>query len=140
VSFHGSTYTSDLLAFQGVETSSRTRKGGSYAPLDQLTAEQAQVVQKFNAPPYVDARSAGSIPFVSFANQALAGGASFSPELLAGMTAQQVTAELSDPGSEIAKAVDGNANAITAVLCKLTAGKPANVCTAPAVTAFQGKI
>ncbi len=140
VSFHGSTYTSDVLTFQGVETSSRTRKGGSYTPLDELTAQQAQVLQKFNAPPYVDAKSAGSIPFIDFANQAIAGGASFSPQLLDGMTAQQVAAALSDPGSEVAKAVDGNANAITAVLCKLTDGKPANVCTSPAVTAFQGKI
>lgn len=140
VSFHGSTYTSDVLTFQGVETSSRTRKGGSYTPLDQLTAQQAQLVQKFNAPPYVDAKSAGSIPFIDFANQAIAGGASFSPQLLDGMTAEQVAAALDDPGSDIAKAVGGNANAITAVLCKLTGGKPANVCTTPAVTAFQGKI
>ncbi|WP_327009276.1 DUF929 domain-containing protein [Dactylosporangium sp. NBC_01737] len=140
VSFHGSTYTSDVLTFQGVETSSRTRKGGSYTPLDQLTPQQAQLVQKFNAPPYVDAKSAGSIPFIDFANQAIAGGASFSPQLLAGMTAQQVATALSDPGSPVAKAVNGNANAITAVLCKLTAGKPANVCTTPAVTAFQGKV
>ena len=140
VSFHGSTFTSDVLTFQGVETSSRTRKGGSYAPLDQLTPQQAQLVQKFNAPPYVDAKSAGAIPFMDYANQAVGAGASFSPDLLAGMTAEQVTAALSDPGSNVAKAVVGNANAITAVLCKVTAGKPANVCTTPAVTAFQGKV
>lgn len=140
VSFHGSSYSSDLLTFQGVETSGRTRQGGSYAPLDQLTPQQAKLVQQFNAPPYVDAKSAGAIPFVDFANQAVAAGASFSPELLAGMTAQQVTAALSDPDSEVAKAVLGNANAITTVLCKLTGDKPANVCTSPAATAFQGKI
>ncbi|MEV4508897.1 DUF929 family protein [Dactylosporangium sp. NPDC049525] len=140
VSFHGSTYTSDLLTFQGVETSSRTRKGGSYTPLDQLTPQQAQLVQKFNAPPYVDAKSAGAIPFIDFANQAVAAGSSFSPDLLAGMTAEQVTVALSDPGSDIAKAVVGNANAMTAVLCKITGGKPANVCATPAVTAFQGKV
>ncbi|MEU0557413.1 DUF929 family protein [Dactylosporangium sp. NPDC006015] len=140
VSFHGSTYTSDVLTFQGVETSGRTRKGGSYTPLDQLTPQQAQLVQKFNAPPYVDAKSAGSIPFVDYANQAITSGATFSPDLLAGMTAEQVTKALSDPGSEIAKAVNGNANAITAVLCKVTGGKPANVCTSQAVTAFQGKV
>ncbi|MET7426886.1 DUF929 family protein [Dactylosporangium sp. NPDC005555] len=140
VSFHGSSYTSDLLTFQGVETSSRTRKGSSYTPLDQLTPAQAQLVQKFNAPPYVDAKSAGSIPFVDFANQAITSGASFSPDLLAGMTAEQVAAALSDPGSEIGKAIGGNANAITAVLCKITGGKPANVCTTQAVTVFQGKV
>ena len=56
------------------------------------------------------------------------------------MTAQQVAAALSDSGSAVAKAVNGNANAITAVLCKLTGGKPANVCTTPAATAFQGKV
>lgn len=140
VSFHGSTYTSDVLTFQGVETSSRTRKGGSYPPLDKLTDQQAQLLRKFNAAPYVDAKSAGAIPFIDYANQAVGAGASFSPDLLAGRTAEQVAAALSDPGSDIARAVDGNANAITAQLCKLTGGKPATVCTSTAVTAFQGKL
>lgn len=139
LSFHGSTYTSQYLVFQGVETNSNVREGSGYAPLDTLTAQQEQLVRTYNASPYVDAASAGAIPFLDYANQAVSGGASFSPQLLAGKTAEQVANALSNPDSEIGRAVGGNANAITALLCRLTKGQPGDVCSSKAVTAFRGK-
>jgi hypothetical protein len=139
MSFYGATYTSQYLTFQGVETQSNQHSGSGYAQLQQLTADQAKLVQTYNAPPYVSQDSAGSIPFVDFANQAIISGASYSPQLLAGKTQAQVAAEIRDPSSDIAKAVGGTANAITAVICKLTGGQPGNVCTTKAVTAYNGK-
>ncbi|WP_238016081.1 DUF929 family protein [Dactylosporangium sp. AC04546] len=137
VSFHGSTYTSQYLTFQGVETSTNERKGGSYAPLDTLTPQQQQIVAKYNAPPYVDAQSAGAIPFLTFANQGLMAGSSFSPQLLKGMTHAEIVSAAADPQSSLGRTVDGNANAMTALLCRLTGGQPGDVCTSPAVTAFE---
>jgi hypothetical protein len=139
LSFHGSAYTSQYLAFQGVETTTNVRKNGSYEPLDKLTAEQQQIVQKYNAPPYVPSDSAGSIPFIDFANRAVQAGASYSPQLLQGNTHEQVAGAIRDPQSQIGRAVDGNANAMTALLCRLTGAQPADVCSSPAVTAFQGE-
>lgn len=136
LSFHGSTYTSQYLSFQGVETQSNQISNGQYATLDTPTAQQQALVKKFNAPPYVDASSAGSIPFIDFANQALVSGSSYSPQLFAGKTPEQVAAALSDPNSDIAKAVGGTANAFTAQLCKMTNNQPANVCTSPAAQAY----
>jgi hypothetical protein len=139
LSFHGSKYTSQYLAFQGVETTTNVKKNGSYQPLDKLTDQQAQLVQKYNAPPYVDANSAGSIPFMDFANQAVSAGAAFSPQLLQGKTWDQIVSALADPQSQLGRTIGGNANAMTALLCKLTGGQPGDVCTSPAVTAFQGE-
>jgi len=139
LSFYGATYTSQYLTFQGVETQSNQKSGQGYAPLQQLTAAQASLVQKYNAAPYVPSDSAGSIPFVDFANQAIISGASYSPQLLAGKSQAQVAAAIKDPTSDISKSVGGTANAITALLCKLTGGRPGDVCTSKAVTAYNGK-
>jgi hypothetical protein len=122
-----------------VETNTNVRVGRQYGPLDTLTAQQQQIMAKYNAPPYVDAQSAGAIPFVDFANRALTAGSSFSPQLLAGMSATDVAAALSDGDSPVGQAVTANANAITALLCRLTDGQPDDVCSGPAVAAFQGR-
>lgn len=137
LSFHGATYTSQYLTFQGVETQSNQPQGNSYAKLDTPTAQQQQLATTYNAPPYVSSDSAGSIPFIDFANQAVVSGSSYSPQLLAGKEGADVAAALSDPNSDIAKAVDGTANAFTGLLCQLTGGQPGEVCTSAAATAYQ---
>jgi hypothetical protein len=139
LSFHGASYASQYLAFQGVEMESNQRQGNGYAPLDTLTQQQQDLLKKYDAPPFVDAKSAGAIPFLDFGNQAVIAGASFDPQLLAGKSHAEIAAALSDPASPIAQAVDGTANAFTTLLCQQTLGQPANVCTSPAATAYQGK-
>ncbi len=138
LSFHGSSYASQYITFQGVETESNQISGNSYAKLDTPTAQQEALIQKFNAPPYVDSKSAGSIPFIDFANQALVSGSSYSPALFAGKSHMQVADALSDPNSPIAKAVGGTANAFTAQICKLTNNQPGDVCNSAAVQAYAG--
>jgi hypothetical protein len=140
LSFHGASYTSQYLTFQGVETQSNQPQGTSYAPLDTPTAQQQALLKKFDAPPYVSSDAAGSIPFIDFANQGMVSGASYDPQLLAGKTADQIAAALSDPANAITKAIGGTANAITTVLCQLTNNQPAAVCTSPAATAYKGKL
>jgi hypothetical protein len=122
-----------------VETQSNQPAGNGYTALDTPTAQQQQLISKFDAPPYVASNAAGSIPFIDFANQSVVSGASYSPDLLAGKTAAQIAAALSDPTSPITQAIGGTANAFTAQLCALTKNQPAAVCTSKAVTAYQGK-
>ncbi|WP_345629935.1 DUF929 family protein [Rugosimonospora acidiphila] len=140
LSFHGATYSSQYVAFQGVETTTNQPQGSGYAPLDKPTAQQQQLLDKYNAAPFVPASDAGSIPFVDLGNKALVSGSSFSPQLLAGKSADQIAAALSNPSDPIAKAVDGTANALTALLCQMTNGQPGNVCATPAVTAYQSTL
>jgi hypothetical protein len=140
LSFHGASYRSQYLVFQGVEEQSNQPSGHGYAPLDTPTAQQRQLLSTFDKAPYVRGDAAGSIPFVDFANQAVVSGASYSPQLLAGKTAEQIAAALSNPADPIAQAVDGTANAFTTLLCGLTGNQPAAVCTSAAATAYQGKL
>jgi hypothetical protein len=135
LSFHGASYTSQYLQFQGVETQSNQPQGTGYAPLDTPTAQQQNLLNTFDAPPYVPSNAAGSIPFIDFANQGVVSGASYSPQVLAGKSADQIAAALSDPSSPITQAIGGTANAFTTQLCQLTGGQPGAVCTSPAATA-----
>lgn len=134
LTFHGSTYTSDLLSFVGVETNTNqlATSGVGYEPLDTLTAEQQRLMQTFNAPPYTS--QAGSIPFLLIGNRFVASGASYLPDVLQGNTWQQIADALSDPTSPIAKQVLAAANMLTASICELNGGEPSAVCTAPGVT------
>ena len=132
LSFHGATYTSQYIAFQGVETTSNVRQGDGYAPLDTPTDAQNQLMKTYNPD--------GSIPFLDIANTYVMSGASISPEVLQGKAGIAIAGLLSTPDDPIAKAVDGSANAFTAAICDVTGGQPAAVCTSSAVTAYQAKL
>ena len=130
LSFHGASYSSRYLSFAGYETQDR-----QHAPLDQLPAEDKKVFQTFDAPPYVPADSAGSIPFVDLGGKYMIVGASYDPAVLQGKTHLEIANAMNDPSSDIGKAVDGTANLITARLCTLTGQQPAAVCKSPGVSA-----
>jgi hypothetical protein len=140
LSFHGASYRSQYLAFQGVEMMTNVREGSGYTALDRLSAAQEQNLRTYNAPPFISADQAGAIPFLNLGNRYLATGSAFSPELLAGKSAEQIAAALADPNSALAKAIGGAANGFTAQLCRLTGGQPGAVCSSPAVTAHGGSV
>jgi len=139
-SFHGSSYTSQYLVFNGVETTSNQQQGSSYAPLDTPTSDEQALLSTYDNAPYVAASSAGSIPFVDFGGRYLISGASYDPQLLQGKSADQIASGLSDPNNAATKGIIGTANAITAAICKLTDGQPGNVCTSAAIKSLQQKI
>lgn len=124
-SFHGSSYTSQYLDFQSVETQDRTGQ-----KLDSLTSAQQAIFDKYDAPPYIDAQYKGSIPFISVANQYIEISAGFIPDQMQGMTWQEIADKLNDPNSSVTRSIVANANYITAAICQVTDNKPANVCTA----------
>jgi Domain of unknown function (DUF929) len=119
-SFRTTTYQSSVLAFVPVETADR--QGNS---LGTITASQQSLLQRFDA--------AGSIPFLDLGNSYYEVGAGFQPDVLSGLSWDQVAAQLSDPGAASTKAIVGNANYLTAAICKLTAGQPAATCSDPAI-------
>jgi len=135
LSFHGADYSSDYISFAGYETEDRDQQ-----PLDTLPSDDQKILQKYDAPPYVDQSSAGSIPFVYYGGKYFSNGASFDPLLMKDMTHAEVAKAMHDPNSKVGQAIDGTANSITAAVCKLTGNKPANVCTAPGVKAGAGKL
>jgi thiol-disulfide isomerase/thioredoxin len=130
--FANATYTSQYLTFSSVEeqTNIPDKSTGTYTQLQKPTAAQQALIAKYDVPPYVPSGASGSIPFVDFGNKYLIAGASYSPQVLAGLSWATIAADLSNPNNAVAKAVDGTANYITAAICKLTGNQPASACTA----------
>jgi hypothetical protein len=130
--FVNAKYTSQYLTFSTVEeqTNIPDSTTGSYTTLQTPTKAQQALITKYDAPPYVPSAAAGSIPFVDFGNKYLIAGASYSPQVLAGLSWATIGADLSNPNSTVAKAIDGTANYITAAICQLTGNQPASACTA----------
>jgi Domain of unknown function (DUF929) len=136
-SFHGSTYTSKYLVFSPVETETNT-----HAALDTPTAEESQLLQKYDVPPYSgsDSSSAGAIPFIYIGGKYISIGATFDPTVLQGKSASEIAAALHDPTSAIGKGAIGAANGLTAAICGATGNQPAAVCSSSAIQQIQSKI
>jgi uncharacterized protein DUF929 len=130
LTFYKSSYSSNYLVFTPVENETVTR-----APLQNTTAAQMALWQKY------DSSSSGlSYPFIDIGNKYVITGPLFDPAVLAGLTWAQIAADLHNPSSPVAAAVDGAANVITAAICKTTSGQPASVCTSAAVTKASGAL
>ena len=127
--FYKSTYKSDYITFTSVEETTNERQGNSsstsvpYVTLQTPTAAQQALAQAYDP--------GGSIPFIDMGNKYVQVGnlAPLDPALLAGKTWAQVGTAMNDPSSAIGKAIIGNANYMTAALCKLTNNQPASACT-----------
>jgi hypothetical protein len=140
LSFHGAHYTSDVISFTGVETTSNKRTLSGYKALDKLSSADEKIVDKYDQAPYVSGGSAGAIPFIDIGGTYISSGATYDPGLLAGKTQGEVGKALSDTSSPIATAVNGSANLFSAAICQVTQGRPASVCGSSAVKAATAKI
>lgn len=134
LTYYGSTYTTRYLVFTPVETTTENPN----TPLQRPTAAEQAVLSQYDAPPYVPAADAGSIPFVDLGGRYLIHGAQYDPQVLQGLTWAQVASALRDPSSPVAQGADGAANMITAAICKMTGNQPASVCTSPAIASIGG--
>jgi hypothetical protein len=139
--FVHATYTSKFLTFTPVEelTNIPDPKTGNYTPLQTPTSAQQALISKYDAPPYVPAADAGSIPFIDYGNKFLTIGASYDPGVLQGLSWNQIAADLHDPASPVAMSVLGTANYMTAAICGLTGDQPAAVCTS-GIRSLQSQI
>ncbi len=138
LSFYRSQYTSPYLDFQPVEETSNRAVGGSYPTLQVPTAAQNALFSRYDVAPY--ASEPGSIPFIDIGNRYIISGASYSPAVLQGLTRDQIAANLNDPSSPVAQAIDGTANAITAALASVTGNQPSAVADTPVIAALAKKI
>jgi len=132
LSFYGSSYSSPYVDFQPVEEATNQRAGNGYQTLQTPTAAQSSLLSTYD--------SAGSIPFLDMGNKFVINGASYSPQVLQGLSRSQIAAQLNDPTSPVGQAIDGAANNITAAICTLTGNQPSNVCSSPTISAIVKKL
>jgi uncharacterized protein DUF929 len=98
-------------------------------PLQHPDAETAALVNQFDPQ--------GSIPFV-FVGGSYVAQLPYSPALLQGKTFQQILDEVnsSNPG-EVGRAIDAEADGITAIICKTDGAQPTQVCEQPSIRALS---
>ncbi|MHA3704086.1 DUF929 family protein [Jatrophihabitans sp. YIM 134969] len=127
LSFHGASYVSDYLVFDGYETTDREHK-----PLDTLPSSDEALLQSLDPD--------GSIPFQDLGGKFVQSGSSYVPTVLKGKTHAEIASAIKDPDTDIGKAVLAAANLYTARLCQLTDGQPGAVCTSSGVTAAASSL
>ena len=125
-SFVGATYTSQYLDFQAVEMQNSSRHN-----LETPTAAQTRLMSTYDP--------SGGVPFIDFANKYIVG-STYDPAVLQGLSWSQIASQLSDPGAKSTQNIVGSANFLSALICKLTNGTPASVCTSPGVTAADATL
>lgn len=133
VTFHGATYRSDHLVFSAVETQDR-----HFQPLETPTELQQRLFDTYNVPSITG--SQGAIPFVMIGNRYAWAGSQYDPGVLEGKTFDEIVAALQDPSTEIARQIGGTANVITAMICELTGGRPAEVCSTELIAQAQAAL
>jgi hypothetical protein len=130
LTFYGSKYSSPYIAFTSVETTTNEREGNSsntstpYVTLQTPTAAQTSIWNQYTA-------DTESFPFIYMGGKYLQEGnlSPLNPQILAGLTWQQIATDMNNPNSSVGKAIIGNANVMTAAICNLTGNKPATACT-----------
>jgi hypothetical protein len=133
-SFYGATYASTSLDFTSVELETNQASGNSYTTLQTPTSAEDAIVSKYDKAPYTT--QPGSIPFLDIDNKYVSVGAGYSPQVLQGLSMQQIAAQLNDKSSAVAIAIDGEANRIAAAITTATGVQPASgTATSTATTA-----
>ncbi len=129
-SFYKSSYTSKYLTFSTVEFATNQPDGSGYKHLEDATAAQAALWNKYTQ---------GGVPFL-YLDGTYFSGSTYDVALLQGKSHNTIADALSDPNSPIAKAAIGTANGITAAICTLTNDQPASACTVPTITDLASQL
>ena len=112
LSYRTAQYHSSQLTLQTTELTDNAGHALQAAtPLDR------QLIGQYDVPPYVNsADQSGAVPFLDIGNRYVLAGAQYDPQVLAGLSATQIAADLRDPSSPVAQAIDGSANVIIAAV------------------------
>jgi hypothetical protein len=132
LSFHGSTYTSEYIEFDGKEEVDQQNK-----PLDKLNAQEAHLFQTLGVAP---GQTNPGYPFIDFGGKWRQLGTIYDPSILSGMAPEAVANAMGDPSTRAGKSIQASADVYTAIICGLDGDKPANVCSAPSVTAAKAAL
>jgi hypothetical protein len=135
-------FSSPYLAFTSVEeyTNYLNAAKSYYATLQKPTAAEVKLVEKYDTGKYITGLSSSDgnpIPFMSFGNQFLVSGASYSPDTLTNLNRAGIATGLSDSTSPVTDAIIASANYQSAAICSLTHNMPSNVCTSSGVMAAK---
>lgn len=140
--FHGSSYSSSYVVFAGYEEYDR-----SNLPLDTVPSGYSTAYSTYGS----------GYPFLDFAGTYVIAGAllpsgvsdylGYLNSMVAGQSWAQINAAVSNSTNPLGNLIRGDANVITAIICKVTSGAPSSVCQQQQIsgltislTAFDGAV
>jgi Domain of unknown function (DUF929) len=124
--FYKSSYTSQYIDFNSNEVEDRNSQ-----PLQQMSAATTNIVNKWDKPPYT--AEAGQFPFIDIGGVWTLLTTSYIPSDLANLSWTQIGNDLSNPTSQVAKDIIGNANILTAATCIAMGDTPSSVCSSSTI-------
>jgi thiol-disulfide isomerase/thioredoxin len=137
--FVRATYASPYIDLKTVETQSNqlNSAGTAYQTLQVPNTQETSLLKTYDVAKYVPNSSPGnySFPFVDIGNKYLVAGASYSPELLQGLSRDQIAQNLNDAKDPVTQAIVASANYVSAAICAADGQQPASVCTSKGVQA-----
>jgi hypothetical protein len=120
-SFRTAGYASSQLTLRTTELADNAGR-----PLQPRTPLDTRLIAAFDVPPYVNsADQSGAVPFLDIANRYVLAGAQYDPQVLAGLSDAQIAAQLRNPASPVAQAIDGSAKVIIAAIRAVLQGTAA---------------
>jgi len=122
----------DLVAVETVDANGH--------PLATLSPADQRVVDTYDAPPYVPESSRGAVPWLDVANRYLMSGSGYPATVLQNLNWTQIAEKLGNAQDPVTRAVVGNANWISAAICRVTGMNPAPVCQAAPVLQLAEQI
>jgi Domain of unknown function (DUF929) len=131
--FAHATYKSSYIVGKLIEYYGQDQPTGKRPVIGHLTKAEQALVTKYDTG--TSATSSGSIPFIDIGNKVIISGASYSPQILQGLTRSQIAADLSHATNPVTQAIVGTSNYMSAGICSVDASAPASVCTSPGVQA-----
>ncbi|MDA8343577.1 MAG: DUF929 family protein [Actinomycetota bacterium] len=139
--FRSATYSSRYISFQSAEACTNIAGPASlgcngYTVLQTPNKQEQAVLNKYALPPLDPYNTQGiSFPYLDINNKVILSGTAYTPQILAGLTWQQIASVLSDPTNTVTQAIVAAANYLSAGICASTGQQPANVCTSAGVKA-----
>jgi hypothetical protein len=139
-SFYQSSYTSSYIDFVAVETADQQGQ-----PLQKLTASQQSIFDMYDAPPYVTAQNAQSIPFLDFGNHFVSVGPDYDPGVLRtdasnpyaqALSRSAIASQLTSDNT-LSQSILGSANYYTAVIASMIKNPPASVANDPTIQQIE---
>jgi hypothetical protein len=131
--FYQSKYTSQYIDFNANEVEDRDSQ-----PLQKMNAATTAIVDKWDQPPYTT--EAGQFPFIDIGGVFTLLTTSYIPSDLSGLSWTQIGNDLSDPTSQVAKNIIGNANILTAATCIATGDTPSSVCSSSTIQTIEATL
>jgi Domain of unknown function (DUF929) len=123
-------YSSKYLTFTPIENETVT-----HGPLQNPTKAQQALWAKY------DSSNGGlGYPFIDFGGKVVLTGPLYDPAVLKGLSWSQISNQLKNPNSTVAKNVLAAANYVTAAICKMTNDTPSTVCKSGAIPSIESKL